>query len=455
MNTYLPSPRASYSPTATERATLTQFVLLSMLLHALFIALFGNTGGTGERRSGVFWGQLEVSMPRLSAQRDSEVKLEPGAGMSSAAAALQHLRSTAPAAAVPLPQIERPVAARETSLAPPPPPPPAAALPSIDLSAPQVVNKPLMPFVVTPPLSEPVPVAKPFSKPMPREEALLPMLAPEQAPIKVERDVVAPPLTPPLAPPPEPPTVAAPPIPPALPEPSTAPTFERNLAPPVELKPRELPAPTEASPLIQTSSPEAPVPPKIERELVAPAQPQTRDAPIVPTPSSEVVTAPKVERELLAPSEPKASATPIVPSASDERSAAPLRELAPPASATPRLPAGTPNLGEEIFKARRDGVTPPPATGNTPPLNAPKLDAPRLDLDAVRKRAREMASEGSGRRAILPFPLPPKPEHKTKEAIAFDKALKRPDCKDAYAGMGLLAVAPLLWSAIGDEGCRW
>ena len=407
-----------------------------MLLHALFIALFGNTGGTGERRSGVFWGQLEVSMPRLSAQRDSEVKLEPGAGTSSAAAALQHLRSTAPATPAPLPRTEPPVAASEaTPAAVPPAPPPTAALPSMDLNAPQVVNKPLMPFFVTPPLTEPVPVAKPFSKPMPREEALLPVPAPEQAPIKVERNVVGPPLTPsltpPLALPLEPPPVAAPPV------------------------ARELPATTEAPPLVQTPSPEAPAPPKIERELVAPAQPQAREAPLVQTPSSEALAAPKVERELLAPSEPKASATPIVPSARDERSAAPAREFAPPTGATPRLPAGTPNLGEEIFKARRNGVTPAPAAGNTPPLNTPKVDAPRLDLDAVRKRAREMASEGSGRRAILPLPLPPKPEHKTKEAIAFDKALKRPDCRDAYAGMGLLAVAPLLWSAIGDEGCRW
>ncbi len=436
-------PRVSFSPNTAERATFARFVLLSILLHVLFIALFGNSGGAGERRNGVFWGQLEVTMPRLSAQRVSEVKPESGADTSPAIAAQQRLHSATDTVLAPQPlaRSEHPPLAREA--APAPAPAPSAVLPSIDLEAPQVVDKPLTPFVVAPslPEPEPKPVAKPSTKPTPHEAA------PEQAPIKVEREVIPPP------------RVEAPPIPAALPDPSEAPKFERNLVSPVELKPRELPLPTETKPLqpplLQTPSPVAPAPPKIERELVAPAQPQARETPMVQTPSSETLAAPKVERELLAPSEPKASATPIIPSARDERSATPAREFTAPTTITPRLPTGAPNLNEEIFKGRREGATPPSSAGNTPQQNAPKSAAPRLDLDAVRKRAREMASEGSGQRAILPFPLPPKPEHKTKEALAFDKALKRPDCRDAYAGMGLLAVAPLLWSAIGDEGCRW
>jgi hypothetical protein len=36
----------------------------------------------------------------------------------------------------------------------------------------------------------------------------------------------------------------------------------------------------------------------------------------------------------------------------------------------------------------------------------------------------------------------------------MEKALK-PDCRDAYASMGLLAVPALVVSAVGDGGCRW
>ena len=39
-------------------------------------------------------------------------------------------------------------------------------------------------------------------------------------------------------------------------------------------------------------------------------------------------------------------------------------------------------------------------------------------------------------------------------ADAIDKAQK-PDCRDAYAAMGLLAVVPLVASTAGNGGCRW
>jgi hypothetical protein len=80
--------------------------------------------------------------------------------------------------------------------------------------------------------------------------------------------------------------------------------------------------------------------------------------------------------------------------------------------------------------------------------------APRIDLEAARRRAREIASEGSGPRRLLPFPMPPKEERKSKEAIAIEKALK-PDCRTAYAELGLAAIVPLLGSAIGEGGCKW
>ena len=82
-------------------------------------------------------------------------------------------------------------------------------------------------------------------------------------------------------------------------------------------------------------------------------------------------------------------------------------------------------------------------------------EAPALDLDAARKRAREIASDASPTRGILRA-LPPPPERRSKESIAMEKEIKvKPDCRNAYAGMGLLAVPALVASTIGDGGCRW
>ena len=79
--------------------------------------------------------------------------------------------------------------------------------------------------------------------------------------------------------------------------------------------------------------------------------------------------------------------------------------------------------------------------------------ATHIDMDAARQRAREIASEATSARGILPA-LPPPPERKSKESTALEKAVK-PDCRTAYAGMGLLAVPVLVASTIGDGGCRW
>jgi hypothetical protein len=65
-----------------------------------------------------------------------------------------------------------------------------------------------------------------------------------------------------------------------------------------------------------------------------------------------------------------------------------------------------------------------------------------------------MAREGTGNRALLPFPMPPQPERKTKEQIAIEKA-RKPDCRDAYKELGLAAIVPLLANEFGEGKCRW
>ena len=96
-----------------------------------------------------------------------------------------------------------------------------------------------------------------------------------------------------------------------------------------------------------------------------------------------------------------------------------------------------------MFKPRRD-VAPAGEPGGMP----------KLDLDEAKKRAaREVVREGSGSRGLLSV-VPPPPERESKEARALAKAAK-PDCRTAYADMGLLAAVPLVASAIGNSGCRW
>ena len=78
-----------------------------------------------------------------------------------------------------------------------------------------------------------------------------------------------------------------------------------------------------------------------------------------------------------------------------------------------------------------------------------------IDLDAVRRRAREISSGGSGPRTVFPFPVAPQQKPKSKEQQAFDKALKKNDCRDAYADMGLAALVPLVLDAVREGGCKW
>ena len=96
-----------------------------------------------------------------------------------------------------------------------------------------------------------------------------------------------------------------------------------------------------------------------------------------------------------------------------------------------------------MFTPRQNVVTPSSEPGG----------APHIDRAASRDRAREIASGRAGTRGVF-NPLPVPPETKTKEALAIEKAV-RPDCREAYAGLGLLAVPALVASAISDSGCKW
>jgi hypothetical protein len=246
-------------------------------------------------------------------------------------------------------------------------------------------------------------------------------------------DRVAPPPEKELATPLEP--LRAQPVVPTAPIERLAPgAVERPLSPPVEV-------PTQATPIAPAAPMERVVPPS-ERPLAPPVEIPRQPTPVLPSVPLERVVPSASERQLApamempapvrAPAESE-PARPVSPAPAAPPSAAPSRP-----EALPPLPRGSPE-SEDIFKPRGE---------------APER-APRIDLNAAKKRAvQEIAGEGAGSPGVLPFPLPI-PEKKTKEANALEKAVK-PDCRTAYAGMGLLAVPALVASAVSDNGgCRW
>jgi hypothetical protein len=406
-------------------------VILSLLFHVLVVLVFGSATGGGGRREDGSWGVLDVTLRRLSPEPGSGIKLAPGADTSSPGAALlrrlggsttaptapsrvDRNPATAPPATIAAPPFERAPASADVArpapeAAPPAQPAPFEALPPLNRNAPDEVDKPFAPSVTPPPRIDQE-RARPVEVP-PRELPIPPGPPVERdAPPKVEGEI-APVVEPaprevPITPAPQPVERVAPP------------NIEREIAPQVDVPPPRK-APVEATP--------ERIAPRVEREAPSPTTPLPRTVP--------ADTAPRIER--VAPPVVAPGTTPTAPAAT--------RTESPPGEPPPRLRFGAPDAGEEIFKPRRDVVIPSSEPGG----------APRIDLEASRQRAREIASEDSGYRGVVQLAVPPPPtDRKSKLSEAMEKALK-PDCRDAYAAMGLLAVPALVASAIGNGGCRW
>lgn len=75
-------------------------------------------------------------------------------------------------------------------------------------------------------------------------------------------------------------------------------------------------------------------------------------------------------------------------------------------------------------------------------------------MDALRKRAGDLTRQGTGNRAVLPFPMPPVDKPKSKMEQAIENA-RKPDCRTAYKELGLAAVVPLIANEFGEGHCRW
>lgn len=265
---------------------------------------------------------------------------------------------------------------------------------------------------------------------------LPPMDAPVELPPKDLPPVVIPPLldrivtpdrTPELTPfhlpPPTPVQVAPLPVPTPLP----VPLHERVVIPHTEIAPV-------ASPVIPAlpTLPALPALPPVQRPPV--------EVPALPAPATEI--APTRQVPLSTP--PGPAPAPQLP----QQREAPARVDRVP------LPREEPGLPSAPLRPSGPSIdSPGTGTGQTP---ATKLDpgAPTLDLDAMRARAGELARSGAGNRAVLPFPMPPVPPKKSKMETAIENA-RKPDCRTAYAQLGLAAVVPLIANEFGEGSCRW
>jgi len=472
----LPAVRPANRAAPEQQALLFQFVALSLLLHVLMVLVFGSRIAGSERRGDGASGSLDVTLRRLSPESGSGFTLAPGADTRlPGSALLRLLRGASPApvpapvppgdarpAAVTAPPEARtagtPERATRPEAAPPAPeaapsaaPPAFEALPQLDRSAPEEVDKPLTPPAAAPPIE--------------RERA--PAIAPPVREVPVAAPVLQEPVPPPkreplAAPPPE---VAPREVPLPAPIEQVAPREVPLPAPiermaPATVKPEPAP-PAELTPVPPTVPSERVTLPAIEREPTPPVDvPVPRKAPLEATPLPERV-APKTERAVLPAAEtaPKSDAVDAAPRAQPaappapaaQRPPTPIERMAParpgvsPAESAPRPRLGIPDADEEAFKPRGDALAPPSEPGG----------APRIDLEATRRRAREITSETSGSPGLLPVvPPPPTAARKPNLADAIAKAAK-PDCRTAYADLGLLAVAPLVASTVGNGGCRW
>jgi hypothetical protein len=381
-------------------------VLLSMLLHALLIALFGApSGGTSNGRA--MWGSMQLELRGLLIEAE---------------------RRPATAARIEQPERETPAPTRDDR---------GAAEGAVPLTPPQET-----PAGASAPSGTPiVEIPAPFPPLLDRIPTAVPRLD-EPPPLKVPPPTEGRDLRPP---PRERPTPAQVEVPAPLPL-APAPRTERALAePPVLAAPVLQPLPTPPQPRVA---------PPVEAPAV-PAAPVTRPVEAAPV---EVLAIPVPALEGIVPQRGDA-ARPVELAPMPEIRAAPV----PPPPVPERSPASVPASPESRerepargpdFRAPGDAARPGPARRPGDPSTQYDPTAPALDLDAIRKRAGLISREGSGQRALLPFPMPPVPEKKSKMEQAIESA-RKPDCRTAYQGLGLAAVVPLIANEFGEGSCSW
>lgn len=233
----------------------------------------------------------------------------------------------------------------------------------------------------------------------------------------------------------------------------------------------EAPAEPGAAPLGEwarqpTPEPAPPLETAIDEPLAAPVLPATPVPVPTPAPAPALQAAPAAaERSLnssLARPAPESSpleSTPPLATVPPAAAVAPAASLAPALSqvapaaaafAVPPTPGPAPLSGVPAGGAPDAGprVGPDVATAPAAAASAP----PRLNLELPRPRGGPLSrGAASGMLPLLPRP----PETADKLGRDIQNAA-RPDCRDAHAGLGLLAIVPLAVDALRKEGgCKW
>jgi hypothetical protein len=167
--------------------------------------------------------------------------------------------------------------------------------------------------------------------------------------------------------------------------------------------------------------------------------------PTQPLPPVELPSPRAIERELpQAPDLPAAAPLPTQPLPRVER--APVRPLD---AAPSLLPAPAPPRGSGDGEPAPKLFAPPLIEPAPPPR-----DAAGFDFERAREVAREF-NRGGGRLAGRTVDLePPAGERVTPLGRAIQNAAQ-PDCREAYAALGLLGLIPLIADTVLDRGCRW
>jgi hypothetical protein len=430
-----------------ERTPLARFIVLSMLVHGLFIALFGApSGGSREGRS--MWGSLSVTLQGLQAEPQPlpPIFAPPAPSPAPVTPARKPVPTPMPEVVPDVPRVETPLPVEKAApleippqldrITPPTAPAPALKLPpalEAPVAVPQMIDRLKVPDAPPAELKVPPALEAPVVVPSQIDRVKPPERMQELAPAVQLPPLPAPPVAPPVTQ--QPIEIPAVPIPPLSP-----PVLQQPIEAPVIPTPAERPAPATAP--VEKAAPvesrAVPAPP-----ATAPVDRSTVESRAIPTPP--VIESPLESRAI--PSQPpieRSSTTPAPSDASKVDSAAPPKaDALAPSSPRTDSPLRSPGAGAP-------GTSP----FRTPPRDSAKdydPTAPGVDVDAAKRRAGEMAREGSGQRALFAMPLP-KPKNKMEEAI--EKA-RKPDCRTAYANMGLLAIVPLVANEFGEGNCRW
>lgn len=186
------------------------------------------------------------------------------------------------------------------------------------------------------------------------------------------------------------------------------------------------------------SRPPVAAPPAPMHFVLVPPKPQATVPQTVDVPAASV----PVMKAATAPARPARSRPPWSASAAASSNAG--------ASAAPGEPAATHSPVTVPDSAATPGAL------DTAPAAADAGagdSAPHLDVKAARATARLI--EKHRKDGLVAFPKPDPPLQRDDRLERAIERARRPDCKTAYSGLGLLAVIPLAKDAVTGTGCKW